>query len=126
MKKVLLIMMLGLMFGQFKKYVSDEESIKIEIIAKKHASEDIKIFINKKKYYVPEKRILDFNKNYDQELYYIYEATYLKKIDNDVNIIKMGKNIILPIGAFACGTLLTLFIILSQLVGFDNAIKLVF
>ena len=40
--------MLGLMFGQFKKYVSDKESLKIEIIAKEHASEDIKIFINKK------------------------------------------------------------------------------
>ena len=44
------------MFGQTKKYVSDVESLKIEIIAKEHASEDIKIFINKKKYYVPEKR----------------------------------------------------------------------
>ena len=89
MKKVLFIMMLSMMFGQTTKSVSYEESIKIEIIARKHAKEDIKIFINKKKYYFPERRISDFNQNYNQELYDIYEDTYLKKIES----IKKGKNI---------------------------------
>ena len=89
MKKVLFIMMLSMMFGQTTKSVSYEESIKIEIIARKHAKEDIKIFINKKKYYLPERRISDFNQNYNQELYDIYEDTYLKKIES----IKKGKNI---------------------------------
>ena len=57
MKKVLFIMMLSMMFGQTTKSVSYEESIKIEIIARKHAKEDIKIFITKK-YYLPERRIV--------------------------------------------------------------------
>ena len=37
------------MFGQTTKAVTYEESIKIEIMARKHAKEDINIFINKKK-----------------------------------------------------------------------------
>ena len=89
MKKVLFIMMLSIMFGQTTKSVSYEESIKIEIIARKHAKEDIKIFINNK-YYIPESRISAFKQNYNQELYYIYQNTYLKEIES----IKKGPNII--------------------------------
>ena len=97
MKKVLFIIMLGLMYGQTTKSVSYEESIKVEIIARKnikdmarkHAKEDIKIFINKTKYHLPERRISEFNQNYNPELYDIYEYTYLKKIES----IKEGNNL---------------------------------
>ena len=50
MKKVLFIMMLSMIFGQTTKSVSYEESIKIEIIARKLAKEYIKIFIIWKNY----------------------------------------------------------------------------
>tara|TARA_B100001115_G_C15611417_1_gene293114 strand:+ start:246 stop:581 length:336 start_codon:yes stop_codon:yes gene_type:complete len=81
--------MLGLMLGQTTKPVTYEESIKIEIIARKHAKEDFDIFVNKRDYYLPKNRILNYEQTYRPELYSLYKSTYLNKIKS----IKKGKNI---------------------------------
>ena len=57
----------------------------IEEIAQKDAMEDINLFKYRESYYVPEERILNFNKNYSQEYYQLYEYIYLKSVDNYYN-----------------------------------------
>ena len=110
------------MFGQTTKAVTYEESIKIEIMARKHAKEDINIFINKKKYYFPERRISDFNQNYNQKLYNIYKDTNLKKIES----VKKGKKITKFFGVLAGGTLLAIFVFYVGVFGFDSVIDHIF
>ena len=45
----------------------------------------INLFKYREPYYLPEERILNFNKNYSQEYYQLYKYIYLKSVDNYYN-----------------------------------------
>ena len=57
----------------------------IEEIAQKDAMEDINLFKYRESYYVPEQRILNFNKNYPDQVFQTYEKIYLESIYNYYN-----------------------------------------
>ena len=57
----------------------------IEEIAQKDAMEDINLFKYRESYYVPEERILNFNKNYPDQVFQTYEKIYLESIYNYYN-----------------------------------------
>ena len=57
----------------------------IEEIAQKDAMEDINLFKYRESYYVPEERILNFNKNYPDQVFQTYEKIYVESIYNYYN-----------------------------------------
>ena len=68
----------------------------IEEIAQKDAMEDINLFKYRESYYVPEGRILNFNKNYPDQVFQTYEKIYLESIYNYYNIELNVCNATLP------------------------------
>ena len=68
----------------------------IEEIAQKDAMEDINLFKYRESYYVPEERILNFNKNYPDQVFQTYEKIYLESIYNYYNIELNVCNATLP------------------------------
>ena len=68
----------------------------IEEIAQKDAMEDINLFKYRESYYVPEERILNFNKNYPDQVFQTYEKIYLESIFNYYNIELNVCNATLP------------------------------
>ena len=68
----------------------------IEEIAQKDAMEDINLFKYRESYYVPEERILNFNKNYPDQVFQKYEKIYLESIYNYYNIELNVFNATLP------------------------------
>ena len=81
----------------------------IEEIAQKDAMEDINLFNYRESYYVPEERILNFNKNYSHEYYQLYKHIYLESVDNYYNPNTSNYQVILPImvGVGVVGTIIS-------------------
>ena len=81
----------------------------IEEIAQKNAMEDINLFKYRESYYVPEERILNFNKNYSREYCQLYKHIYLESVDNYYNPNTSNYQVILPImvGVGVVGTIIS-------------------
>ena len=80
----------------------------IEEIAQKDAMEDINLFKYRESYYVPEERILNFNKNYSDDYYKIYEYSYISCVENyygkvisDLEGVFMVPSVVLSVGCFS-------------------------
>ena len=122
MKKVFLILLITFSFADLKIKTENNELIKE--IAQKDAMEDINLFKYRESYYVPEERILNFNKNYTQQYYHNYEKIYLESIYNDNHHNKEDDDLDAVAPALFCGVLSPFIIagIISILKNFVGAI----
>ena len=90
----------------------------IEEIAQKDAIEDINLFKYRESYYVPEERILNFNKNYSHEYYQLYEHIYLESIYNYYNKELNVCNATLPFALIIGSTVLFVYNIINSFYSF--------
>ena len=97
----------------------------IEEIAQKDAMEDINLFKYRESYYVPEERILNFNKNYPDQFFSMYEKIYVESIYNYYNQELNVCNATLPYVLIIGCTVLVVYEFINSLRFFGSAPPLI-